>query len=118
MLLEDYFDFFENPYAVRIKGRRIGLEHVVERYKDGQTAEQIAAYYGDLPLESIYAAILYYLHNREAVDTYLDEIDRLTQERIREARANPSPVARRMKAIKEQWEREGRFPREDPLPAR
>lgn len=118
MLLEDYFDFFENPYAVRIKGRRIGLEHVVERYKDGQTAEQIAAYYGDLPLESIYAAILYYLHNREAVDAYLAEIDRLTQERIREARANPSPVARRMKATKEQWQREGRFPIEDPLPAR
>jgi uncharacterized protein (DUF433 family) len=64
---EDYFDFFENPYAIHIKGRRIGLEHVVERYKDGQTAEQIAAYYDDLPLESIYAAILYYLHYSDPV---------------------------------------------------
>lgn len=114
MLLEDYFDFFENPYAVRIKGRRIGLEHVVERYKHGQTAEQIAAYYGDLPLEGIYAAILYYLHNREAVDAYLDEIDRLTQERIREAEASPSPASLRMrKLLKQQREQVGN---EDPLP--
>ncbi len=31
MQLEDYFDFFENPYAIRLKGHRIGLEHIVER---------------------------------------------------------------------------------------
>jgi uncharacterized protein (DUF433 family) len=114
MLLEDYFDFFDNPYAVRIKGRRIGLEHVVELYKAGQTAEQIAAYFGDLPLENVYAAILYYLHNHEAVDAYVDKIDRLTQERIREAEANPSPASLRMRTLFEQQREQ--VVDEDPLP--
>jgi uncharacterized protein (DUF433 family) len=63
MQLEDYFDFLDDPHAIRIKGWRIGLEHVVERYKDGQSAEQIAEYYGDLPLGSIYASIVDSLHN-------------------------------------------------------
>ncbi len=102
MLLEDYFDFFEDPYAIRIKGRRIGLEHVVERYKDGQSAEQIAEYYDDLPLESIYAAILYYLHNRDAVEAYLADIEAFDREQRRIWAENPSPASLRMRALFEQ----------------
>lgn len=102
MQLEDYFDFLEDPYAIRIKGRRIGLEHVVERYKEGQTAEQIAAYFDDLPLESIYAAILYYRHNKDAVDAYLAEIEEFDREQRRIWEANPSPASLRMRALFEQ----------------
>lgn len=118
MLLEDYFDFFEDPYAIRIKGRRIGLEHVVERYKDGQSAEQIAEYYDDLPIESIYAAILYYLHNKDAVDAYLADIEAFVAEEMRRAAENPSPVAARMRALKERLQREGKGPIEDAVSAR
>lgn len=102
MLLEDYFDFFEDPYAIRIKGRRIGLEHVVERYKDGQSAEQIAEYYDDLPIESIYAAILYYLHNKDAVEAYLADIEAFDREQRRIWAENLSPASLRMRALFEQ----------------
>jgi uncharacterized protein (DUF433 family) len=102
MQLEDYFDFLENPYAIRIKGRRIGLEHVVERYKDGQSAEQIAAYFDDLPLESIYASILYHLHNKDAVDAYLADIEEFDREQRRIWAAKPSPASLRMRALFEQ----------------
>src|SRR5258708_36990508 len=101
MLLEDYFDFLKDPFATRIKGRRIGLEHVVERYKEGQTADQIGQYFDDLPLESIYAAIRYYLHNRDAVDAYLAEIDEFDREQRRLADANPSPPMLRIRTLKE-----------------
>jgi uncharacterized protein (DUF433 family) len=117
MQLEDYFDFLEDPYAIRIKGRRIGLEHVVERYKEGQTAEQIAAYYDDLPLESIYAAILYYLHYKDTVDAYLADIEEFDREQRRLADANPSPAMLRIRALKEQLKREGKWPVEDPVSA-
>ena len=118
MQLENYFDFFENPYVIRIKGRRIGLEHIVERYKAGQSPEQITAYFGDLPVESVYAAIAYYLHNQATIDAYVADIEREFEEQVRQARANPSPIAQRMMAIKEQWRREGRVPVEDTLSAR
>ncbi len=99
MRLEDYFDFYEKPYAIRFKGRRIGLEHVVERYKDGQSPEQIAGYYEDLPLESIYAAITFYLHNKADIDAYLADIDAFIAEHIRLSEANPSPASLRMRAL-------------------
>lgn len=99
MRLEDYFDFFDTPYAIRIKGRRIGLEHIVERYKEGQSPEQIAAYFDDLPLEDIYAAVLYYLHNRADVDVYLADIDEFDKEQQRLSVAELSPASLRMRAL-------------------
>jgi uncharacterized protein (DUF433 family) len=102
MQLEDYFDFLVDPYAIRIKGRRIGLEHVVERYKEGQTAEQIGQYFDDLPLESIYAAILYYLHFKDTVEDYLADIAEFDREQRQIWAANPSPASLRMRALFEQ----------------
>jgi uncharacterized protein (DUF433 family) len=118
MQLEDYLDFFERPYAIRLKGRRIGLEHIIDRYKQGQRAEEIASYFGDVPVESVYAAITYYLHNQATVDVYLSAIEQRTRQEMALADAHPSPVAQHMRAVKEQWRREGRLAREDPLPAR
>ena len=116
MQLEDYFDFLEHPYAIRIKGRRIGLEHIIERYKDGQSPEEIANYFGDLPRESVYAAITYYLHNRQEIDEYLAEIDRLTAEQVQLAEANPSPASLRMRALFKQLREQQ--PDEGPLSSR
>ena len=99
MRLEDYFDFFDTPDVIRLKGRRIGLEHIVERYKEGQSPEQIAEYFGDLPLEDVYAAILYYLHNRVDVDAYLADIDEFDKEQQRLAEAEQSPASLRMRAL-------------------
>ncbi len=109
MLLEDYFDFFENPYAIRLKGHRIGLEHIVERYNDGYSAEMIVHELPSLSLEQTYAAITYYLHNKEAVDAYMAEIERFVEDQVRLAEANPSPIRQKMQRVKEQWRKEGRI---------
>lgn len=59
----------------------------------------------------MYAAIAYYLHNKADVDAYMAEQIRSSEERWRQAQANPSPMMLKMRAIKEQWEREGRLPK-------
>ena len=63
MQLEDYLDI-QGPDVIRIKGHRIGLEHIVERYQEGYSPEQIALDFPGLSPEKIYGAIAYYLHNR------------------------------------------------------
>jgi len=108
MQLEDYLDFFDNPYAIRLKGHRIGLEHVVEQYYDGASPEKMIQDWPGVSLEQLYAAITYYLHNKAAIDEYMTEIEQYVEEQIRLQEANPSPVMLRMRALKEQWKREGR----------
>lgn len=99
MLLEDYFDFVA-PDVVRLRGRRIGLEHIVELYQAGLTAEQIAAYFGDLDLEQVYAALTYYLHNQAEVDASLARLDARTAEQRRRAKSSSSPVIERLRQVK------------------
>lgn len=71
MMLEDYFDFFA-PDDIRIKGTRVGIETVLyDHIHRARTPEQIVASYPSLTLEQVYATILYYLHNRAAVEAYL-----------------------------------------------
>ncbi|HEU5441215.1 MAG TPA: DUF433 domain-containing protein, partial [Ktedonobacterales bacterium] len=116
MLLEDYFEFEEDTGAIRIKGHRVWLEHVVRRFKEGLSPEQIWEDLDTLTLEEIYASVLYYLRNRAQVDAYIAALDRDFEERRRESRANPSPIARRMMALLAQKREQEAH--ENPLPAR
>lgn len=118
MQLEDYFEFDERSGAIRIKGHRVWLEHIVERFKQGYEPERIHAELDTLSLEEIYAAILYYLHNAEAVERYLADLEAFVAEQVRKQDENPSPAILRMRAVREQWEREGRLARADEVPAR
>ena len=72
MQLEDYFDFLA-PDDIRIKGHRIGIETILyEVHPSSSTGrERSSADFSTLTMEQVYATILYYLHNREAVDKYL-----------------------------------------------
>jgi uncharacterized protein (DUF433 family) len=73
MQLEDYFDFLQ-PNDIRIKGHRVGIEHVLyEHIYRSQTPEEIAKIFDTLTMEQIYATILYYLHNKQEVSRYLTD---------------------------------------------
>lgn len=97
MRLEDYFDFQADD-DIRIKGRRIGIEHVLyEHIYRAKTPEEIAAELHTLSLEQVYATILYYLRNRKSVEKYLaDWIDFGKHARAKQKR-NPTPFMRRKK---------------------
>jgi uncharacterized protein (DUF433 family) len=109
MRLEDYLDI-QGPDVVRIQGHRIGLEHIVERYQEGYSPEQIAADFPGLSLEKIYGAITYYLHHQAEVDAYMDRVTARAEAGYREWAANPSPASRRVRMLKEQRDHWNRKP--------
>ena len=100
MQLEDYFDFLA-PNDIRLKGRRIGIENILYQYiHRSRTPEEIAESFDDLSLESVYATILYYLHNQQAVHAYLaDWLEHGRRMRAEQER-NPTPVMLRLRALK------------------
>lgn len=99
MQLENYFDFLA-PDDIRIKGSRVGIESILYDYiyRD-QKPEEVQQHFPTLTLEEIYATILYYLQNREKVETYITnwlewgESMRVAQDRT------PPPVVVRLRAL-------------------
>lgn len=100
MLLEDYFDFLA-PNDIRIKGHRIGIETVLYDYIfRARTPEEINQSYPSLTLEEVYATILYYLHNKEAVDKYIGDWLEWSHRMQEEQRRNPSPAVAKLMKLK------------------
>lgn len=101
MQLEDYFDFLA-PNDIRIKGSRIGIESVLYDYiHRGLSPEEIDQRYWSINLEQVYATILYYLHNKEAVHQYLTEWIEHGERMRAEQEKNPPPVILRLRRLRE-----------------
>ncbi|MBC6475489.1 MAG: DUF433 domain-containing protein [Hormoscilla sp. GM102CHS1] len=96
MQLEDYFNFLAED-DIRLKGSRIGIETILHEYiYRARTPEEIAQIYTSLTLEQVYATILYYLHNKEAVSKYIaDWLEWGHQQRKAQA-LNPHPATARL----------------------
>ena len=88
MQLDSYFDFV-NECAIRIRGHRIGIEHVLGDYCNGASPAEILLRYPTLTLEEIDATIHYYRANKHEVDEYLDRVERLQEEDWRKQHQNP-----------------------------
>ena len=103
MELASIFEFV-NPKTIRIKGTRVGIEIVIEKFLDGASPKEIQGHYPHLTLKQIYATITYYLFNKNTVDAYI-EADRKRAETAYEAqRKNPPPGVKRLMKIKAQQE--------------
>lgn len=59
--------------VARVGGTRVTLEAVVDAFKRGTTAEEIAQQYHTVELSDIYSVLGYYLHQREEVEAYLED---------------------------------------------
>lgn len=57
--------------TIRIADSRVSLDSVVQHYKLGASAEQIAQKFPALDLADVYAAITYFLNHEESVEEYL-----------------------------------------------
>jgi uncharacterized protein (DUF433 family) len=101
MRLEDYFEFIE-PNHIRIKGHRIGIESILNKYLAGQTAEQIASQCDTLRPLDIYATITYYLQNRDEIDAYLARVAQLATEDMARSDAQPSAAVLRLRKLREE----------------
>ena len=108
MQLEDYFEFetvdteFGPVERIRIKGHRIGIEHVIGFAKEGSSPEAILRdIYPSLSLEKIYATLLYYETNKERIEAYIRRGDEIGAKYYQEYLKQPeSDVVRRLKALK------------------
>ena len=99
--IRDMFEFI-SPEAIRIKGTRVGIEIVVERFLESESPEEIRRHHPTLTPTEIYASITYYLLNREKMDAYLEAGRQAADAAFQKQRENPSPgVARFMKIAEE-----------------
>jgi uncharacterized protein (DUF433 family) len=99
MELECFFDF-SDPGEIRIRGKRIAIDTVLEDYLAGASPEEIAARYRNLTLEEVYATILYYHHKEGEMDAYLGS-SRLERHRAWvENQRNLSPLIKHLRQIK------------------
>ncbi len=100
MKLESYFEFLSTD-DIRIKGSRVGIESVLYEYiHRGQTPEAILNRLPSLTLEKIYATILYYLRNREKIDTYLNAWLEYGENMRAEQKRNPPPIVIKLRSRK------------------
>ena len=99
--IRDIFEFIR-PDAIRIKGTRVGIEIVIERFLDGETPEEIRRHHPHLTPLQIYASVTYYLLNQKRMDAYIEAGRKAEEAAYQEQLKNPSPgVARLMKIAAE-----------------
>lgn len=113
MQLEDYFEFekFETARGpverIRVKGHRVAIEHIIEMFNGGLSAERIRQSLPTLSLEQVYATITYYLSNKPKLDRYIVEGEKIADAYYQEWLANPSPAVERLRALKAQRQQAG-----------
>jgi uncharacterized protein (DUF433 family) len=86
--------------VVRVGGTRVTLDTVVYAFEEGATAEEIVQQYPSLQLADVYAAIGYYLRQRQKVQAYLRGRQQQAEEvrKQNEARFDPHGVRERLLA--------------------
>lgn len=93
----------------RVTGTRIGMDIVIEAFKDGATPEEIIESFDSLRMADVYTIIAYYLNHKEEIEEQLRQEDHEAEElrRIIEA-AQPTraEVRARLLARKAQMEAE------------
>ncbi|TAE60994.1 MAG: DUF433 domain-containing protein [Nostocales cyanobacterium] len=84
--------------VVVIRNSRVTLDTIVAVFNQGVTAEEIAYRYPSLMLADVYAAIAFYLHHQEDVDSYLKQRQQQKQEvrQINESRFNAQDLRNRL----------------------
>jgi uncharacterized protein (DUF433 family) len=92
--------------AWRVGQTRVPLESVVIAFQEGQSPDAIREQYPALSLEEVHGAIAYYLANREVVQRYLDEVQKLWDEWRQKVSHTPSPVVERLRAMRASPNRE------------
>ncbi|MXZ00569.1 DUF433 domain-containing protein [Candidatus Poribacteria bacterium] len=91
MDLQDYFDFIDDT-SIRIKGHRIYIDEVLEEHLKGKAPEEILYCFKNLPLEKIYATLLYYEVNKAEIDAYLQRVRQYHEKSRQEWQATQGPT--------------------------
>ena len=100
MQLEDYFIFL-SANDIRLKNTRIGIETILYDYiYRSRTPEEIAKTYLSLSLEQVYATVLYYLHNKEAISAYITNWLEWGHQMREDQKDNPPPISEKLHQLR------------------
>lgn len=98
--ITNYFAFLADD-DIRVKGTRIGIEHILYEYlHNAKSPEAIAQLFPTVTLEQVYATILYYLQNPVAVGQYVSDWLDYTLKAEAEQDTHPDPGIQRLRQIK------------------
>jgi uncharacterized protein (DUF433 family) len=85
---------------VRIKGTRVGVEHLLSAYQSGMQPEEIALEFPTLTLEQIHGVIACYLRQRQQFDAYLHQwLSQTREHRTIQASLPPPEVVNRLRTL-------------------
>src|SRR5262245_28543463 len=99
--MQDYVEQREGGYY--ITGTRISLDSVIYPFKNGASPESILRSFPQIgALEKVYGAITFYLANKEAVETYLRDQERLADEIGISQPPLPESLARKLRRAREE----------------
>ncbi len=87
MKLPDFLTEWPDDMIV-LTGHRVGLYHVVSKYKDGMTAEELHEEYPTLSLELIRKVLAFYHENKAEADAYVARYE----ERLRRQEEERRPL--------------------------
>jgi uncharacterized protein (DUF433 family) len=103
--IENFVDMKHN--MMRLKGYRIGIEHVIRCYNEGFSPEQISQEFPGVDLKIIYTILAFYLQNKNTLDHYINQQIFLTEQRMnQDDKKPPLPVVERLRNIRLQKEKE------------
>ena len=100
--LADYFEYDSTTDAIWIKDHRIGLDLILDSYLAGKTMAELQEEFESLAAEELYAAITYYLLNKDELDHWLDQIHAEAARHMADADAHPLPATLRIRQMLEE----------------
>ena len=91
------------PDDIRVKGTRVGIEHLLSLYLSGAQPEQIVLEFPSVTLEQVHGVLACYLGHREPIDAYLEQWrDRAQELRADQRKQTPPSVIQRLRKLTEQ----------------
>ena len=99
--MEQYVEEREGGYYVA--GTRISLDSIIHPFRNGASPEAILRSFPLIgSLERVYGAITFYLANRAAVEAYLSEQERLSEELASKQTPLPESLSKKLDRAREE----------------
>jgi uncharacterized protein (DUF433 family) len=103
MTSDDRYLEIRSADDVRVRGTRVGIEHLLSAYLEGSQPEEIALEFPSVSLEQVHGVIAWYLGNRVEADAHLKRWQGRAQEARRQQSLSAQPeVILRLRDLTEQ----------------
>jgi len=103
MICDDRYLEMHSPDDVRVKGTRVGIEHVLSAYRAGSLPEEISLEFPTVTVEQVHGVIAWYLRNRTEADAYVERWQtRARKMRSQQAAAGQSDLIARLRRLAEE----------------